>query len=481
MKYVQILIVIITFFLFSYTGLGGCAAGPLQPGASQPAILGYKTSVYDDLISLPPAREKIVVAVYKFRDQTGQYKTTASGQTWSTAVTQGATSMLIKALQDSRWFVAVEREGLSDLLNERKIVQATRQRYASENQQQPVPLPPLLFAGIIIEGGIVSYETNVVTGGTGARYFGIGSNVQIQKDQVTVYLRAVSTKTGQILKTVHATKTILSKLISANFYRFVRFKRLLEMETGLTTNEPPQMCVREAIEKAVLLLIAEGIADGMWQLKNPVDTNAAILKSVIEESRKGIDYNETLIGEKPVKEFGVSVSIGAQIPGHTIPHTFEPAARMGIYYFLNKYLSYAFLFKAGQFKTTGSVVTRTASMGAVTRIALFPENSFSPYAHTGMAAVNSWPVNTLDYALKRKKRYWAGFEPSLINGGGICLKINDSYSVHALAEHQCTFTDDLDAVHNGKERDSFWTFAVGGIFHVSLKNRFSSTNVENEK
>jgi curli production assembly/transport component CsgG len=38
----------------------------------------------------------------------------------------------------------------------------------------------------------------------------------------------------------------------------------LEVETGYTTNEPVQMAVTEAIEKAVSTLVLEGIKDGIW-------------------------------------------------------------------------------------------------------------------------------------------------------------------------------------------------------------------------
>src|SRR3546814_8620815 len=42
--------------------------------------------------------------------------------------------------------------------------------------------------------------TNTLTGGMGAQYLGIGAHTQYREDNVTVYLRAVSTNTGEILK-----------------------------------------------------------------------------------------------------------------------------------------------------------------------------------------------------------------------------------------------------------------------------------------
>jgi curli production assembly/transport component CsgG len=77
----------------------------------------------------------------------------------------------------------------------------------------------------------------------------------------------------------------MSKGIDVGLFRFVRLKRLLEVETGITTNEPPQMCVLEAIEKAVQSLIIEGIIDHLWTLKNPSDIDSPLISSYLEEKK----------------------------------------------------------------------------------------------------------------------------------------------------------------------------------------------------
>ena len=133
------------------------------------------------------------------------------------------------------------------------------------------------------KGGIVSYDANTITGGAGLRFFGTGGSSQYRQDRVTVYLRAVATKSGKILKTVYTSKTILSQAIDAGTFRYVSFKRLLEVETGYATNEPAQMAVTEAIEKAVKALILEGIQDNLWT----ADEKAA------EKTQKMLaDYNQ---------------------------------------------------------------------------------------------------------------------------------------------------------------------------------------------
>jgi len=265
--------------------LMACSAR-VQPIKSGKAILGYKTQMYEDLVSLPAPKEPIIVGLYKFRDQTGQYKPGTGTTGWSTAVTQGATSMLIKALQDAgggKWFTVLERESLPNLLNERKIIRQTRKQYEGRSDQTG-GVPPLLFAPIMLDGGIIAYESNLLTGGMGARYLGIGGSTQYSRDNVTIYLRAVSVKNGRIIKSVTTSKTIFSLGLDANVFKFVAFKELLEVEAGYTSNEPPQMAVLEAIEKAVYSMIMEGAAEGLWSFQDPKAGEEAIKKYLLEKN-----------------------------------------------------------------------------------------------------------------------------------------------------------------------------------------------------
>ncbi|MEH6387582.1 MULTISPECIES: CsgG/HfaB family protein [Pseudomonas] len=243
--------------------LQGCSLREPMPAEPQEPTLTPRASTYQDLLDLPKPRGRLVAAVYGFRDQTGQYKPNPASS-FSTAVTQGAASMLVDAMQASGWFVVLEREGLQNVLNERKIIRAS--------QAQPdVPaniasgLPSLLAANLLMEGAIVAYETNVRSGGLGARYLGIGVSQEYRVDQVTVNLRAVDVRSGQVLSNVMTTKTIYSVGRSANVYKFIEFKELLEAEAGYTTNEPAQLCVLSAIEAAVAHLINQGIERRLWQ------------------------------------------------------------------------------------------------------------------------------------------------------------------------------------------------------------------------
>lgn len=272
--------------ILSIAVLSGCAKGPLSIIEETGPKRLDATSTYLDLISLPPPIEKIVVGVYKFRDQTGQFKSQANATSFSTAVTQGGTSMLIKALSDSGWFIPIEREGLANLLEERKIIRATRMQHAMETGFEAQNLPPLLFSSVLLEGGIIAYDTNIVTGGLGVEYFGAGGSGEIRRDQVTIYLRAVSVVNGQVLSSVATTKTILSRRVGFGLFRFVSFQRLLEAEVGFSTNEPPQIAVLQAIERAVVDMIVEGVRKNLWSLANPDDINSEVMQRYIMEQER---------------------------------------------------------------------------------------------------------------------------------------------------------------------------------------------------
>jgi curli production assembly/transport component CsgG len=254
--------------LLASAALAGCGTARTSTPAEAQARLAPATTVTRDLTRLPEAKGKIAVAVYGFRDQTGQYKP-APDSSFSTAVTQGAASMLVKALQDSGWFIPVERENLQDLLTERKIVRALET--PQDKTATALQIPQLLPASVIVEGGITAYESNVRTGGVGANFLGIGVSSQYRVDQVTVNLRSVDIRTGRILTTVSTTKSIYSYEIRPSVFKFVNFKDLAQFESGLTRNEPSQLCVREAIEAAVVFLVVQGLNQHHWELKDEKD------------------------------------------------------------------------------------------------------------------------------------------------------------------------------------------------------------------
>ncbi|GAM96644.1 curli production assembly/transport component CsgG [alpha proteobacterium U9-1i] len=251
---------------------GGCASVvPNYDWVATNPVVAAPTESQRNLMALPPPAQRVSVAVYNFSDQTGQFRDSDGTQSLSRAVSQGGTSILVKALQDAgsrQWFQVVERERLENLLRERQIIREMRQRYLGETEIDPDVLPSLLFAGVLLEGGVIGYDTNTLTGGAGARYLGVGAATQYRQDTVTVYLRAVSVRTGEILTSVVARKTVASIAINANAFRFVSFRELLEAETGITTNEPDQVALQQAVERAVQSLVIEGAQLGYWNFQD---------------------------------------------------------------------------------------------------------------------------------------------------------------------------------------------------------------------
>jgi curli production assembly/transport component CsgG len=258
-------------------GLSGCAA-PVPPFDN--AKLTPTTQLTRDLLQLPQPKGKVVVAVYGFRDQTGQYKPSPDSS-FSSEVTQGAASLLVGALRESGWFVPVERENLQDVLTERKIVRALE---TPSDKAKPLEnIGALTPANVLIEGGIVGYDSNLRTGGIGVNYLGIGGATQYRVDQVTVELRAVDIRNGQVLNSVSTTKTVYSYELTAGVFKFVGYQNLLQVDAGLTYTEPAQLCVREAIEAAVMHLIVQGISAGTWHLKDDKDWTAPVIQTYARE------------------------------------------------------------------------------------------------------------------------------------------------------------------------------------------------------
>ena len=227
---------------------------------------------YIELLDLPPAKERPVVAVYKFQDLTGQRKPKDNIADFSTAVTQGGVELVIDALKTAgqgKWFRVVERNGLDHLVRERQIIRSARQDFAKQNGEEKFKeLNSLLFAGMIIEGGVIGYDTNIKSGGRGARYLGIGATKQYRQDVVTVSMRAVSVLTGEVLLNVQTRKTILSYGKSGDVFRFIeQGTELVEYEDGVGNNESVTYATRTAIEAAVLELIYQGHRRGYWEIE----------------------------------------------------------------------------------------------------------------------------------------------------------------------------------------------------------------------
>lgn len=237
-----------------------------QPATDTPTIT---KTVNSELKSMPaPASPAVAVAVYGFKDMTGQRKPSTTLSSFSTAVTQGAEAYLIRSLQEAgnrQWFTVVERVNLDNLLKERQMIKQTREIYDGE---RAVMLPPLTLAGVIIEGGIIDYNSNKMTGGTGARWLGIGAQTAYTQDVVVISLRLVSVQSGEVLTTVTVEKNLLSTADGVTALKFFnQGTGAFEYDSGRTFNEPVNYALRSAIETGVVELIKNGERLKLWQFK----------------------------------------------------------------------------------------------------------------------------------------------------------------------------------------------------------------------
>ena len=239
--------------------------------ATHKASFDVKTQAvaYKDLSSVKaPEGDPVIIAVYDFLDMTGQKKPGGNFASMSSAVTQGSYQLLIKALQDAgegKWFRVVERSSLASLLQERKLIRTTRQLASGENAE---PLPALLFAGAYITGGIVGYDSDIKSGGIGARILGIQANRQYREDVVTIILRLVNVQTGEVVITTTVEKTIVSTSTGSDVFKYFDADTMLvEIEAGYAKNEPVTFAVRKAIEKGVVDLIHLGAQKELWKFR----------------------------------------------------------------------------------------------------------------------------------------------------------------------------------------------------------------------
>ncbi len=454
--------------------LQSCGTYFNQPFVQKSARTGERSTSTNLLLSLPEAQQPVEVAVYNFRDQTGQYKAVENGSTFSTAVTQGGTTILLKALEDSGWFIPIERENLSNLTTERNIIRNTKQEYIKNLNPNEPPLPPLKYAGILLEGGIISYDTNIVTGGIGARYFGLGGSAKYRQDRITLYLRMVSTSNGEILKTVYVSKTILSQALDANFFRFVKFQRLLEAETGITQNEPVQLAVKDAVEKAVHSLVVEGIQDGFWSAKGGREIN----DTLVAQYQRDKEYEESVdLYDRVYKDRDSKTSLGLSggvslIDGDYADQKLGFMTRLDLKQKFNDYFGLDGAATVSKLDNGTQFSTTIAALDLNAHLDILPRDDFAPFIYAGAGILAS-----LDNTGEDKKNAYA----KLQYGVGLEYFVSPSFGIKAFAEHNITFTDYLDKVISGKRDDFYLNFGVGLNYYIKIpkKVKLPVINTEN--
>jgi len=272
----------------------GCAMTPSMVDYSKES--SWKPTVQtaplvNELRDVPELNGPVItIAVYNFLDKTGQRKPASNIANLSSAVSQGSEVWVIKALQEAgngTWFQVVERVGLDNLVKERQLIRSTREQYERTKEKGPTPLKPMLFAGLLLEGGIVGYDSNVAAGGVGARYLGIGAQTEYRIDTVTVVMRIVSVSTGKVLLSVATEKVIASSRSGADVFKFLDMgTKAVEAESGYSVNEPVNYAVRAAIEAGIIEIINQGEKEGLWKFKEQRVTGTEA--EVIENTDEGV-------------------------------------------------------------------------------------------------------------------------------------------------------------------------------------------------
>ncbi len=446
----------ICFLLIITMLTGACGQFIHQPMLPRRATIGPESPAKKLLQDLPRPKEKIITAVYKFRDQTGQYKPSETGSNWSTAVTQGATTILIRALEESGWFVPIERENIGNLLNERKIIRTSRVQYEGDKNSESL-LPPLLFAGVILEGGIISYETNILTGGGGVRYMGVDLSGQYREDRISIYIRAVSTSNGQILKTVYTTKSILSQEISTGLFRYITPKRILETETGFTYNEPTEMCVTEAIEKAVESLIIEGVRDNLWATQHPQDTTSTAFTNYWKE--KQWNYEVGSLKHKKEDRIRGLLCMGFQAGSNSYSGDYakseqKPKASLSLGIALNRYLYIEPEFGIRELIIKNKIDDKAYFSDLSMRLLLRPFNKLSPYVSIGGGI--DFNLKSQNVGLTQEK-----YIPQLSGLIGLEYMVSRKLGISLSSGINYYLNDKFDGIRVGRYNDFAWGVSMG--------------------
>jgi curli production assembly/transport component CsgG len=305
--------------------LVGCASPPgLHRPVRDAPIAGPLTSTSRTLVNLPAPPRPLIVAVYDFSDQTGALKPNPNQgyADFSKAVTQGASSVLVDSLKfmgNGAWFTVVERSRLDALLRERKLIQDT---YSAVKMTPEKRVSPLQFAEYLLEGGIISFDSTVVSGGIGASYLGIGPQASYLKNLITVTLRIVEVRTGNVIASVTTSKSIFSVSYNLSYTKYVSADSdLLDVRGAVTSSEPTQIAVREAIESAVYQLVQQAVPLRLWSSKPPEvippDVMARALRDAIKSQShpgKRPDSHQGPAPQKPSPNVSLQGTVGLQGP-----------------------------------------------------------------------------------------------------------------------------------------------------------------------
>ena len=130
---------------------------------------------------------KKVVAVSRFEN-----KSSWSGQ-WK--LDDGMTDQLTDALMQSGQFVVLERETLSDVMEEQDLASSGRTM-----KSKSAATGKLTSAQILIKGAITEFESKSSGGGAGIGFGGVNIGGKSEEAHVGLIIRLIDTTTGEVLE-----------------------------------------------------------------------------------------------------------------------------------------------------------------------------------------------------------------------------------------------------------------------------------------
>lgn len=204
------------------------------------------------LESLLEPEEKIAIAVYDIEDKTGQYKENEHA-TYSLAVTQGATEMLVTALMRSHQFRVIDRIEFQNIMNEQNL--KTQERLEKNGGPE---IGVLIGADYIIDGAITEYDVDRNTGGIGLKIAGKGASKEYAKASCAIDLRVTDTTTGEVVWAKSLKKEIIGEKVGLTVFSFMG-ENIVEFESGRGEQQAINLVVRSLLEESVYKLAQSGI------------------------------------------------------------------------------------------------------------------------------------------------------------------------------------------------------------------------------
>ncbi len=230
----------------------------------------------------------------------------------------------------------------------------------------------------------------------------------------------------------------------------------MEAEVGLTQNEPVQLAVTEAIEKAVKSLIVEGIQDKIWG--KAIDDTTAYQPLMKEYSKEQENNTGRAIGNRYPDYYRQKFSVFANVEAQKVKDDYvnpkmNIGGKLGFKYFLTP--NFNVEVNGNYFTLENENIVKINYYGPEVNLEylLFPKYRFSPYIYGGAGAFYS----------KYKAQYKAQA------GGGLEYMIDHNFSLRASAQYDLGFKDDWEGLVNGKRKDQALRFAFGINFYLGNK------------